>query len=97
VSQTGLVLETIKQLASQGIAVLVISHNLTDVFQVADRLAVLYLGRMVSNGPIADYDTASAVHWMTTGSAPGSNGNGHGTGELAAGGAQVVTAPEELS
>jgi D-xylose transport system ATP-binding protein len=88
VSQTSLVLDTIKQLASQGIAVLVISHNLIDVFQVADRLAVLYLGRLVSSGPIADYDTASAVHWMTTGTAPGTNGNGES--------AKAVSAPEEL-
>ncbi|HEV3379581.1 MAG TPA: ATP-binding cassette domain-containing protein [Trebonia sp.] len=70
VSQTALVLDIIKRLASQGITVLVISHNLTDVFQVADRLAILYLGRMVSGGPLANYDTASAVHWMTTGTAP---------------------------
>jgi ABC-type sugar transport system ATPase subunit len=90
VSQTTLVLDIIEQLASQGIAVLVISHNLTDVFRVADRLAVLYLGRMVSNGPIADYDTASAVHWMTTGTAPGVNGNAT-DGPVPAG-----SAPEEL-
>jgi ABC-type sugar transport system ATPase subunit len=70
VSQTALVLDIIEQLASRGIAVLVISHNLTDVFRVADRLAVLYLGRMVSSGPMANYDTSSAVHWMTTGAAP---------------------------
>jgi ABC-type sugar transport system ATPase subunit len=70
VSQTALVLDIIEQLASRGIAVLVISHNLTDVFRVADRLAVLYLGRMVSSGPVASYDTSSAVHWMTTGAAP---------------------------
>jgi ABC-type sugar transport system ATPase subunit len=70
VSQTALVLDIIEQLASRGIAVLVISHNLTDVFRVADRLAVLYLGRMVSSGPVANYDTNSAVHWMTTGTAP---------------------------
>ena len=71
VSQTALVLEIIKQLSSRGIAVLLISHNLTDVFQVADRIAVLYLGRMVSSGPVSEYDTSSTVHWMTTGSAPG--------------------------
>ena len=70
VSQTALVLDIIEQLAKRGIAVLVISHNLTDVFRVADRVAVLYLGRMVSSGPVADYDTSSAVHWMTTGTAP---------------------------
>ena len=70
VSQTALVLDIIEQLASRGIAVLLISHNLTDVFRVADRLAVLYLGRLVSSGPVASYDTSSAVHWMTTGAAP---------------------------
>jgi D-xylose transport system ATP-binding protein len=71
VSQTALVLEIIKQLSGRDIAVLLISHNLTDVFQVADRIAVLYLGRMVSSGPVSEYDTSSTVHWMTTGSAPG--------------------------
>ncbi len=75
VSQTTLVLDLIQQLSSQGIAVLVISHNLTDVFRVADRLAVLYLGRLVSSGPIADYDTSAAVHWMTTGTGPGAAGD----------------------
>ena len=71
VSQTELVLEIIKRLSSRGIAVLLISHNLTDVFAVADRVAVLYLGRLVSSGPVSGYDTNSTVHWMTTGSAPG--------------------------
>ena len=75
VSQTALVLDIIKNLAERGIAVLVISHNLSDVFQVADRLAILYLGRMVSSGPVANYDTNSAVHWMTTGTAPSGNGS----------------------
>ena len=69
-----LVLGLIKQLARQGIAVLVISHNLTDVFQVADRIAVLYLGRLVTEGPKSDFTTDSAVHWITTGSGPGSSG-----------------------
>src|SRR5580693_10200222 len=67
VSQTALVLDLIRRLSERGIAVLVVSHNLADVFQVADRLAVLYLGRLVSAGSAADYDTASAVDLMTTG------------------------------
>ncbi len=67
VSQTALVLDLIGRLARRGIGVIVISHNLTDVFQVADRLAVLYLGRLVSTGPASDYDTASAVDLVTTG------------------------------
>jgi len=67
VSQTAMVLELIETLAARGIGVLVISHNLSDVFRVADRLAVLYLGRLVAEGPIADFDTQSAVELMTTG------------------------------
>jgi D-xylose transport system ATP-binding protein len=67
VSQTELVLGLITRLAKRGIGVLVVSHNLPDVFQVADRLAVLYLGRLVSAGPASDYDTASTVDLMTTG------------------------------
>jgi ABC-type sugar transport system ATPase subunit len=70
VSQTAMVLGLIETLSRRGIAVLVISHNLTDVFRVADRLAVLYLGRLVTEGPIADYDVQTAVEWMTTGRQP---------------------------
>jgi len=82
VSQTALVLDLIQRLASRGIAVLVISHNLTDVFEVADRIAVLYLGRLVTVGPAADFDTSTAVHWMTTGTSP----NGHAAPSNHAGG-----------
>ena len=67
VSQTAQVLDLIKRLASRGIAVLVISHNLVDVFEVADRIAVMYLGNLVSSGPAANYDTSSAVEIITTG------------------------------
>ena len=67
VSQTAQVLELIKTLGERGIAVLVISHNLNDVFEVADRLSVLYLGRLVSSGPIGDYDRQRAVELITTG------------------------------
>jgi D-xylose transport system ATP-binding protein len=67
VSQTKLVLDLIETLAGRGIAVLVVSHNLTDVFAVADRIAVLHLGTLISSGPAAEYDTASAVDLITTG------------------------------
>jgi ABC-type sugar transport system ATPase subunit len=67
VSQTAQVLKLIQTLASRGIAVLLISHNLNDVFAVADRVAVMYLGTLVSSGPIENYDTASAVDWITSG------------------------------
>lgn len=61
VSQTANVLSLIKTLSSRGIAVLVITHNLADVFSVADNIAVMYLGNLVSQGPIHHYDTTSAV------------------------------------
>ncbi len=81
VSQTELVLTLIQRLASRGHAVIVISHNLNDVFRVADRIAVLYLGRLVAQGPASDFDRQSVVEIMTTGtSARHGNGNGEGPG-----------------
>jgi len=68
VTQTAQVLGLIKTLASRGIAVLVISHNLNDVFEVADRIAVMYLGTLVSSGPVSNYNMTSAVDLITTGS-----------------------------
>jgi ABC-type sugar transport system ATPase subunit len=67
VSQTGMVLNLIKRLASQGVAVMLVSHNLNDVFEVADRVVILHLGRMVAQGPTSDFDPASVVDYMTTG------------------------------
>jgi D-xylose transport system ATP-binding protein len=45
VRQTAMVLRLIKRLREEGHGVLVISHNLADVFEVADRIFVLRLGR----------------------------------------------------
>lgn len=67
VTQTRVVLELIKRLKSQDIAVIVISHNLNDVQAVADRVAVMRLGRLVAVGPIAQYDSENIVDLMTTG------------------------------
>jgi D-xylose transport system ATP-binding protein len=47
VAQTRQVLELVKRLGAQGLAVVLISHNLHDVFEVADRITVLRLGRDV--------------------------------------------------
>src|ERR1035437_2883200 len=78
VSQTELVLSLMTRLASRSHGVIVISHNLNDVFQVADRIAVVYLGRMVAEGPAADFDRQSIVDLMTTGmSTRLGNGNGN--------------------
>jgi D-xylose transport system ATP-binding protein len=47
VAQTRQVLELVKRLGQQGLAVVLVSHNLHDVFEVADRITVLRLGRNV--------------------------------------------------
>jgi D-xylose transport system ATP-binding protein len=47
VAQTRQVLDLVKRLADQGLAVVLISHNLNDVFEVATRITVLRLGRDV--------------------------------------------------
>ena len=73
VSQTAQVLELIKTLKSQGLGVIVISHNLSDVFAVADRIATMYLGTLVDSGPIEEYDTARAVELITTGTSRGAS------------------------
>jgi D-xylose transport system ATP-binding protein len=46
VAQTALVLALVKRLKEQGLGVLMISHNLVDVFEVADRIVVLRLGKV---------------------------------------------------
>jgi D-xylose transport system ATP-binding protein len=48
VSQTHQVLELVKRLAEQGLAVVLISHNLHDIFEVATRITVLRLGRSIA-------------------------------------------------
>jgi len=56
VAQTKQVLDLILRLKEQGHAVIVISHNLADVFEVADRVVVLYLGR--NGGDFRTKDTS---------------------------------------
>ena len=67
VVQTRMVLDLIRRLRDNGLAVIVISHNLNDVFEVADRIAVLHLGRMAAEGPASEFDRQSVVELMTTG------------------------------
>jgi ABC-type sugar transport system ATPase subunit len=71
VAQTAMVLDLIKRLKSNGIAVILVSHNLNDVFAVADRIAVVYLGRMVAQGPVSEFDRQRVVELMTTGTSTG--------------------------
>ena len=67
VTQTRVVLDLIGTLARRDIAVVVISHNLNDVMAVADRVAVLHLGRLAAVGPASQFDAQTIVELMTTG------------------------------
>jgi ABC-type sugar transport system ATPase subunit len=67
VAQTEVVLDLVRRLAARGLAVIVISHNMNDVFRVADRIAVLHLGRLVGTHPTGDLDRQIVVELMTTG------------------------------
>jgi D-xylose transport system ATP-binding protein len=68
VAQTRQVLDLIRRLRDAGLGVIVISHNMTDVFAVADRIVVLRLGRNVAAFRVAE-TTGEAVVAAITGAA----------------------------
>ena len=51
VAQTEQVLRLVRRLADRGLGVILISHNMNDVFEVADNIACLYLGQMAAQVP----------------------------------------------
>ncbi|HEX6678737.1 MAG TPA: ATP-binding cassette domain-containing protein [Actinomycetes bacterium] len=65
VAQTAQVLNLIRTLRDHGLAVVVISHNLADVFQVADRIEVLRLGRHVAAFEAAETNSDEVVSAIT--------------------------------
>ncbi|WP_407318480.1 ATP-binding cassette domain-containing protein [Isoptericola halotolerans] len=65
VAQTAQVLALVERLAQQGVAVIIISHNLQDVFEVADYVAPLYLGHLVAEVPIAATTYDDVVGYIT--------------------------------
>jgi len=67
VAQTAQVLELVRRLADQGLGVVLISHNMIDVLQVADWIAVLYLGRMAATVKRTDVNQTTLVELITTG------------------------------
>ncbi|HEY8474683.1 MAG TPA: ATP-binding cassette domain-containing protein [Natronosporangium sp.] len=71
VAQTAQVLELVRRLADSGLGVIMISHNLNDVFAVADRIAVLYLGRMVAQVPASEVTQSQVVELITAGRTDG--------------------------
>ena len=71
VQQTAQVLELVRQLADNGLAVILISHNMNDVFAVSDRIAALYLGQMVAQVKTTDVTHAQVVELITSGKSEG--------------------------
>jgi len=67
VAQTRQVLDLVKRLRDKGLAVVVISHNLHDIFDVADRITVLRLGQNVSVLKAAESSQQEVVHAITAG------------------------------
>ncbi|MBV8951733.1 MAG: sugar ABC transporter ATP-binding protein [Actinobacteria bacterium] len=67
VAQTRMVLDLVRRLADRGLAVIIITHNLNDIFEVANRIAVLHLGHMVASGPIGEFDRETVVDYMAFG------------------------------
>ncbi|ASR35458.1 sugar ABC transporter ATP-binding protein [Prauserella marina] len=67
VAQTRQVLDLVRRLAEQGLGVVLISHNMADVFEVADRISVLYLGRMAAEVLTEDVTHGQVVELITAG------------------------------
>jgi ABC-type sugar transport system ATPase subunit len=65
VHQTEQTLEVIRSVARKGLGVMVISHNIEDVFDVADRIVVLRLGRVVFDSPAVDTNPNEIVGYIT--------------------------------
>jgi len=67
VAQTRQVLNLVRRLADNGIGVVLISHNMNDVMEVADRIDALYLGRLAAEVLKADTTTSQVVELITSG------------------------------
>jgi D-xylose transport system ATP-binding protein len=67
VAQTRQVLDLVRRLADQGLGVLLISHNMVDVLEVADRITALYLGRVAADVAAKDVNHSQIVELITAG------------------------------
>jgi D-xylose transport system ATP-binding protein len=67
VAQTRQVLDLVKRLAEQGLGVVIVSHNLHDIFEVADNITVLRLGQNVAEFKRTEVTQEQVVHAITAG------------------------------
>jgi simple sugar transport system ATP-binding protein len=63
--QTQQVQSLIRRLADQGVACILVTHNLPLAMTVGDRIAVLNRGRKVADVPVAETDNDQLVGWIT--------------------------------
>ena len=81
VAQTEQVLKLVRRLAENGLAVVLITHNMNDVFQVADNIACLYLGQMAAQVRAKDVNNTPggrADHGRALGRPRAAAGSGRG-------------------
>ena len=76
VAQTRQVLDLVRRLADNGLGVVLISHNMLDVLEVADEICALYLGRVAAQVPRSAVNQSQLVELMTTGTASVATGAG---------------------
>src|SRR3954469_5627753 len=93
VAQTEQVLKLVRRLADRGLGVVLISHNLNDVFEVADDIAVLYLGQMVAQVRRDEVTHGQVVELITAGR---SGDIGLRADERLGGDAETATTSEEV-
>jgi D-xylose transport system ATP-binding protein len=67
VAQTAEVLKLVRNLAEKGLGVVIISHNMNDVLQVADRVCAMYLGRVAAEVPRSSTSREQLVELITSG------------------------------
>ena len=67
VAQTRQVLDLVKRLAEQGLGVIIVSHNLHDIFEVADNITVLRLGQNVAEFKRTETNQQEVVEAITAG------------------------------
>ena len=67
VAQTAQVLELVRRLADNGLGVVLISHNMNDVFAVADRITALFLGQTAAQVKATDVTYSQVVELITAG------------------------------
>lgn len=67
VAQTKEVLSLVRNLADKGLGVVLISHNMNEVLEVADRVAVMYLGRLAAEVKASETNREQLVQLITSG------------------------------